>query len=139
MAKDEQLLRELIGKTLSASPGASAEVSIALLRSLDKSLNHIIGPEGFNSLLFRTSHHVGHEYPWFRFDPRTIPADPDFDAVRRCFEGQAPEQAQAASMHFFSTFIDVLASLIGEHLTTLFLNSALSGASADTSKHQGAE
>lgn len=139
MATEEQVLRELIGTTLAASPDASAEVSIALLRSLDKSLNNIIGAEGFNSLLFRTAYQVGHTYPWFRFDPRTLPADPDFVALGRCFDGQDPEQAQAASMHFFNIFIDVLASLIGAHLTTLFLNSAISGASAAASKQQGAE
>lgn len=136
MATDEELLRELIGKALSASPDACAGVSVALLQSLAKSLSHIIGDEGFNSLLFRTAHRVGNDYPWFQFDPRPLPADLEFVAVRRCFEGQEPGQARAASMLFFSTFIDVLASLIGAHLTTLILKSALGGASAATSSKE---
>lgn len=127
MATDEELLRELIGNALSGNPDACTDVSIALLQSLSKSLSHIIGDDGFNSLLFRTGHRVGNDYPWLRFDPRTLPADPEFAAARRSFEGQEPAQACAASMLFFSTFIDVLASLIGAHLTTLILNSALGG------------
>lgn len=136
MATDEEQLRELIGTALSGSPDGCAEVSVSLLQGLARSLNHIIGEDGFNSLLFRTAHRVGQDYPWFRFDPRTLPADPQFAAVRRCFEGQEPEQARAASMRFFGTFIDVLASLIGAHLTTLILNSALGGVSAATSSKE---
>jgi hypothetical protein len=136
MATDEELLRELIGRALSGSQDACADVSIALLQNLSKSLSHVIGDDGFNSLLFRTAHRTGHDYPWLRFDPRTLPADPEFAALRRCLEGQQPDEARAASMRLFSTFIDVLASLIGAHLTTLILNSALGGASAATSSKE---
>lgn len=140
MATDEELLHELIGKTLSRGPATCADVTVTLLQRLAKSLNDIIGDEGFNSLLFRTAHRVGNDYPWLRFYPRSIPADPEFVAVRRCFEGQEPGQARAASMLLFCTFIDVLASLIGAHLTTLILNSALCGASAaSSSKEQNDE
>lgn len=136
MATDEELLRELIKRALSGSPDACADVSIALLQGLTKSLSHVIGDDGFNSLLFRTAHRVGNDYPWLRFGPRTLPPDGEFVALRRCFDGQEPDQVRAASMLFFSTFIDVLASLIGAHLTTLILNSALSGASAATSSKE---
>lgn len=136
MATDEELLRELIGRALSGSPDACADVSIGLLQSLAKSLSHIIGDHGFNSLLFRTTHRVGNDYPWLRCDPHTLPADPAFAALRRCLEGQEPNQVRAASMHFFSTFIDVLSSLIGAHLTTLILNSALGGPRAVTSSKE---
>lgn len=136
MATDEELLRELIGKALSGSPDACADVSIGLLQRLAKSLSHIIGDDGFNSLLFRTTHRVGNDYPWLQCDPHTLPADLEFAALRRCFEGQEPGHARTASMLFFSTFIDVLSSLIGSHLTTLILNSALGGASAATSSKE---
>ena len=136
MATDEELLRELIGQTLSGSPDACADASIALLQSLSKSLSEIIGEDGFNSLLLRTMHRVGNDFPWLRFDPATLPADLELATLRRCYDGQDPSQARAASMLFFSTFIDVLASLIGAHLTTLILNSALGGASAATSSKE---
>lgn len=126
---DEQRLRELIGQALSGSQTVCTDASIGLLQRLARSLTHIIGDDGFNSLLFRTMHRVGRDYPWLRCEPRTLPADPAFVAVRRCFEAQQPDQARAASMLFFSTFIDVLASLIGAHLTTLILNTAIGGAS----------
>ncbi|MGZ8291758.1 MAG: hypothetical protein ACXWVG_01815 [Telluria sp.] len=136
MASEEQLLRELVGSSLSGKTGACADGSVALLQSLANSLRHIIGEDGFDSLLFRTAHRVGNDFPWLRFDPRTRPADPEFGAFRRCFEGQEPGQVQAANMLFFSTFVDVLASLIGAHLTTLILKSALGGARTGTSSKE---
>lgn len=140
MATDEQLLRELIGQALSGSPDGSADVSIALLQRMDKSLSGIIGDDGFNTLLSRTTQRVGNVFPWLRVDPGMLPADLEFETLRRCFEGQAPDQARAASTLLFGTLMDVLASLIGAHLATLILNSALGGASAAiSSKEQNDE
>lgn len=136
MATDEELLRELIERAHSGSPDACADTSIALLQGLAKSLSGIIGDDGFHSLLFRTTHRVGSDFPWLRFDPGMLPADLDFAQLRRRFDGQEPGQVRAASMLFFSTFTDVLASLIGAHLTTLIFNSALGGASAATSSKE---
>lgn len=136
MVTDEELLRELIGKALSGSHDACTDASIGLLQRLAKSLSHIIGDDGFNSLLFRTLHRVRHVYPWLQCEAHTLPGDPQFLAMRRCLAAQQPELARAASMLFFGTFIDVLASLIGAHLTTLILNTALGGASAAASSKE---
>lgn len=136
-ATEEELLRERIGTTLSGSPDACAGVTVALVQRLAAALIPIIGDEGFDTLLCRTAHRVAHAYPWFRIDPTILPTNLELAAMRGCFDGQAPGQAHAASMLLFSSFIDVLASLIGAHLTTLILNSALGGAGHD--QQQGAE
>ena len=137
MATEEELLRELIGNALARRPDACADVTVTLIQHLATALIPIIGDEGFDSLLGRTSHRVSHAYPWFRIDPADLPANRELAAMRCCFDGQAPDQAHAASMLLFGTFFDVLASLIGSHLTTLILNSALGGAGHD--QQQGAE
>lgn len=140
MVIEEQLSIGLIGRALSGPPDACAEVSVALLQSLATSLSKIIGADGAESLLLRIAHRVVNDYPWFRLGTDTLPLDIQFPGLRRCFEGQEPGQAHAASMLFFGTFIDVLTSLIGAHLTTLILKSALGGASAATgSKEQNDE
>ena len=140
MATDEELLRELIGQTLSGRPDAYAEVSVDLLQSLAKSLSQLIGTDGTDSLLFRVARRVSLEYPWFQFGPGTLALDPEFAELSSCLEAQEPGQARDASVLFFGSLIDVLASLIGAHLTTLIFNSALGGAPAATrSKEQNDE
>lgn len=136
MATEEELLRELIGKVLSRRPDACAETSTALLQSLAKSLSRLIGPAGIDSLLFRVARRVSNEYPWFQFGPRTFALDPEFAELGVCLEAQERGQAHAASMLFFSSLIDVLAPLIGAHLTTLIFKSALDGKSAVTGSQE---
>ena len=136
MATDEELLRELIGQALSGRPDACAEVSVALLQSLAKSLSQLIGADGIDSLLFRVARRVSSDYSWFQFGPRTLALDPEFAELGNCFDAQEPGEARAASMLFFGTLIEVLASLIGAHLTTLIFKSALGGANAATSSKE---
>lgn len=140
MVTDEELLRELINEALSGRSDACAEVSVALLQSLAKSLSQLIGADGIDSLLFRIARRVSNEYPWFPYGPRTLSSDPEFAALRSCLEAHQPGQACAASMLFFDTLVAVLASLIGAHLTTLIFKSALGGANvAISSKEQNDE
>lgn len=112
-------------------------MSIELLQMLANSLSNVIGEDGFESLLYRTVRRVGRDYPWLQFDPRSRPADPEFELFRHCFVGQDPAEVQAASILLFGTFVDILTVLVGAHLTKLILNSALARARAGTiSKEQ---
>ena len=140
MATDEDRLRELVEQTLSASLDDGVEVSIALLRSMLHALVEIVGEQGTDLLLQRVVHRVTNKYSWFQLGSSTPRVDPGLAALRACLEMQKPMQVHAANMLFFGTLIDILISLIGDHLTTSILNSALSGASAAiSSKQQGAE
>jgi hypothetical protein len=130
MANDEELPYEIIERVLAVSPERCADASIELVQILANSLCDIIGEEGFESLLFRASHRVGRDFPWLQFDPHTGPADPEFVLLRHCFEGQDPLEVRAASTLLFTTLLDILAVLVGAHLTKLILNSALGRARA---------
>jgi hypothetical protein len=137
MATDDESPHELIAGVLSGNPETAADVSIELLQILANSLSNIIGEDGFEALLFRTARRVGNKYPWLQFDPRARPADPEFELLRVCFEGQEPADIQAASILLFTTFVDILALLVGAHLTKLILKSALGRArAAKISKEQ---
>jgi len=131
MATDNDSPREIVERFLRADPTAGVDATIALLQLLANALVSTIGEEGFESLLFRSGQKVSREFPWLQFDPRARPADPEFDLLRRAFSGRDPAEIDRASIELFSTFIDILAALIGDHLTTLILRSALGRAGAD--------
>ena len=137
MATDDELPREIIARLLSGPPENCTDTSIELLQILANSLSNIIGEDGFESLLFRTARRVGNDYPWLQFDPRARPADPEFELLRVCFDGRDPAEIKAASTLLFTTFVDILALLVGAHLTKLILKSALGRArTVKTSKEQ---
>jgi hypothetical protein len=130
MATDDELPRETLQRVLSASPESCVDVSIELLQIMANSLSNSIGEDGFESLLYRTARRVARDFPWLQFDPRARPADPEFELFRLCFAGQEPEQVCAASTLLFSTFVDILETLLGAHMTKLILKSALGRARA---------
>ena len=125
MATDEELPQAMFARLLSGELETSVDTSIELLQILANSLSNVIGEDGFESLLFRTTKRVAREFPWLQFDPRARPADPEFELFRLCFVGQAPDQVRAASILLFGSFVDILVVLLGSHLTKVILKSAL--------------
>jgi hypothetical protein len=130
MATDDDSPRAIIGQALSRDPVAIVDTSIDLLELLANALVPIIGEQGFETLLFRSAHRVNLAHPWMMFDPRSRPADPEFNLMRRCFDGQNLVESTAASTLLFNTFIEILTLLIGDHLTMLILLAALGRAGA---------
>jgi hypothetical protein len=124
MATDDDSPREIIRRALSRDPDTIVTTGVEMLELLANALIGIIGEQGFETLLYRSVHRVNLDFPWMMFDPRARPADPEFNLLRRCFEGQDLAQAGAASALLFNTFIDILTLLIGEHLTMLILHAA---------------
>ena len=97
---------------------------------LANALNNVIGEEGFESLLMRSVRRASVRYPWLELDPRERHGDPEFEQLRQAFQGRDPTEAQGASMLLFITLVDTLTVLVGAHLTTLILTSALASARA---------
>jgi hypothetical protein len=130
MVMDENSPRTLIGRELARDPDAIVETSIELLELLADELIDNIGEQGFEILLFRTIQRVNLDFTWLMFDPRSRPADPEFNALRRCFEAEDLAEAAAASEMLFTTLIDSLTLLIGDHMTMSTLHAALNRAEA---------
>jgi hypothetical protein len=130
MATNDDSPQETIGRELARDPGSIINTSIELLELLANGLIDTIGEQGFEILLFRTVQRVNLDFPWLMFDPRSRPADPEFNALRRCFEGEDRAEAGAASVLLFNTLIDSLTLLIGKHLTMSTLRAALGRAEA---------
>lgn len=136
MASDHEPPRQIVERYLAAQPPAVVDSTIALLQLLANALVTIIGEDGFEALLLRSAQRAARQFPWLQFDPRARRADPEFDLLRRSFDGRDPADSAAASMQLFSTFMDILVSLIGEHMTTLILRQALNRAGADTNSKE---
>ncbi|HWS03747.1 MAG TPA: hypothetical protein VN448_10205 [Gammaproteobacteria bacterium] len=84
----------------------------------------IVGEGGFNALYLRSAFLASSIFPWLATPSLSIQVDDRFANLRTSLEGQTPEQASAANGLLLITFSDILASLIGEDLTTRILRSA---------------
>lgn len=125
MATADDSPRVLIERELARDPDSIVNTSIELLELLANALIESIGEQGFEILLFRSVQSVNLDFTWLMFDPRSRPADPEFNALRRCLEAEDLAEAAAASVLLFDTLIDSLELLIGKHLTMTTLQAAL--------------
>ncbi|HEY9099318.1 MAG TPA: hypothetical protein VIN38_10645 [Thiobacillus sp.] len=95
----------------------------------------IIGAGGFHSLYARSLFMTQSHFPWLTADALPTQADQLFAQLKKCLGSQPPAQASAANSLLLVTFTDILASLIGEALTTSILRSAWEAdASGQTAK-----
>ena len=130
MATDEHLPHDLVERFIAAIPESAGIASVELLQMLAESLSNVIGEAGFESLLLRSMRRAGTRHPWLHIDPRERPGDPEFEQLRQLFQDRDPAEVRAASLLLFNTLVDTLATLVGAHLTTLLLTSALASARA---------
>ena len=130
MAIDDNLPHELVQQFIAAVPGNAGIASVELLQMLADALINVIGEEGFESLLMRSMRRASASYPWLALDRESRKGDPEFEQLQQAFQGRERAESQAASMLLFDTLVDTLSKLVGQHLTTLILTSALASARA---------
>lgn len=113
-------------------PEAIVDVSIYLWERLAYELVSIIGEGGFQSLYKRSLHLASATFPWM--DPNSsLPQNgSDFTGLKKCLAGQDATNAGEASIALLITFIDILALLIGELLTSSILRLAWGDDALDT-------
>lgn len=116
--------QQLIRKAVTQRPEAIADVTTHLWERLASELISIIGEGGFQSLYSRSTHLNGVAFPWMvRNNPGKETAS-RFATLKMCLEGRDFTEASEASIALLNTFVDILALLIGEDLTTSILRSA---------------
>ena len=84
----------------------------------------IVGEGGFNSLYARSVFLVRSTFPWLATSSLSPQIDQRFAELKVRLAEQTPAQANAANRLLLITFTDILASLIGEQLTTSIMRSA---------------
>lgn len=96
----------------------------------------IIGEDGFSALYERSVSLAQPTFPWLTDITGSIPIHQRFAELRRMLEKQTPSQAREANSVLLLTFTGILATLIGEPLTTRILSAAWG---ADASHRTGKE
>ena len=84
----------------------------------------IVGEGGFNSLYARTLSLSKSSFPWLATSPLPAKNYQRFTELKMSLEGQTTAQMREANKLLLITFTDILASLIGEQLTTRILELA---------------
>lgn len=119
------LLRHQIIKNLTAQQTEKvADAAINLWELLASQIISVVGEGGFNSLYARSVFLTQPTFPWLAASLLSPQTDHRFAELKTSFEGQTPAQASEANSLLLITFTDILASLIGERLTTSILRSA---------------
>ena len=123
-----------------ASQHAEVEVDalIALWGHVAAQIILIVGEGGFDSLYARSLYLSQLKFLWLAADSPSVQADQRFAKLRESLQAQPQALANAANRLLLVTFTDILASLIGEHLTARILESAWgdSGAQIKADKEQ---
>ncbi len=132
METTENSRRQLIASALTQHPDAVVQTTVRLWRQLAPELISIIGEGGFKPLYARSIRLASRQYPWMAHDATKAAGQDGFAELQACLQGQDASQANLASLALFTVFLDVLASLIGEELTTHLLHSAWSKETSET-------
>ena len=133
------LLRHQIIESLTvAATENAADTAIALWEQMTTQIIAIVGVGGFNSLYARSIFLSQSRYPWLSDSEVSIPADQRFAALKSSLAGQPPAEAIEANTRLLCTFTDILATLIGEALTSSILRSAW-GDDASSFSDQGVQ
>jgi hypothetical protein len=114
--------RQIMEVALMRHPQAVVQNTIRLWERLAPELILIIGEGSFNPLYAKSVRLACVPYPWLAQETRTFPGNNErFAALEECLQAQEITQAGLASMALLNIFMDVLALLIGEGLTTHLL------------------
>lgn len=120
--------QQIIASLLAQQPENIADVAMAHWEKLADEIISIVGEAGFTSLYERSLHLAQPTFPWLPPDssPAQLPP-PDshrFVELGMRLADQAPAHACAAHSLLLTLFTDILASLIGEQLTSSILRAA---------------
>jgi len=115
---------QIINSLMAQHTEKVADASINLWEQMATQIIAIVGEGGFNSLYARSVFLTRSTYPWIATGALPPQADQRFSGLKMSLEEQTPEQASEANRLLLITFTDILASLIGEELTTSILRSA---------------
>jgi hypothetical protein len=120
-------LREAIRTTLGQRAGrlpnadATAEATAAAWRLMATQLAPVIGARGLDALFSRALHQTSVEFPWLAVAVDRGGSASPLPSLMVCLTGQLAANAAEASYMLLLTFTELLATLIGDSLTTRLL------------------
>lgn len=123
--------RQMIGRILTQNAGGrvadSGAVAEAAMRTWSRAAGELallIGQGGVRAISARSIHVTRSSYPWLPELEESTQTETAFANLKLSLERREAADALEASTAFLVTFTDILATLIGEALTTHLMNSA---------------
>ncbi len=126
-AEGSNPLREAIRGTLARRAGpvsnavATAEAAASTWRSVTEQIAPVIGVRGFDVLFGRALHKTSATFPWLEVARNRGGSAGMLPGLIACLARQDTSTAAEASGTLLFTFTEMLATLIGESLTTRLL------------------
>ncbi len=129
---NKDLHRHQLIKNLTAQHSEkAADTAIILWGQIATKIISIIGERGFKSLYVRSIFLNSSKFPWLAsYNPKSE-TNNQFTELKICFEMQTPAQIKEVNNQLLITLTDILASLIGEPLTTNILCMAWGDVASD--------
>ena len=124
--------QQLLESALARLPDAAVPNTIRLWEQLAPELISIMGEGGFKPLYARSIRLASKRHEWLLPCAAKPVTGVQFTELAACLQAQDIVDAQQASLDLLTIFLDVLASLIGEELTTHLLHSAWSNKISET-------
>jgi hypothetical protein len=131
MEPPDPLRHQIIDSLMAQHPEGADAVSV-LWEKLATEVSSIVGAGGFDSLYARSVFLAQSRFPWLAADSSSAQAGHRFASLKTSLATQTPAHASEANRLLLVTFTDIVASLIGEALTTGILRSAWGNVAADT-------
>jgi hypothetical protein len=124
------LFRHQLIKTLTAKANEK-DAAIVLWQLMSTKIISIIGESGFNSLYVRSVILSSTKFSWLASYNPNSEIGYQFTELLICFEKQTPDHIKEANNQLLVALTDILASLIGETLTTSILCMAWGDVTSD--------
>jgi hypothetical protein len=122
--KSDILRHRLIKNICSIDGDDIADTAIILWDQMASKIISIIGENGFKSLYVRSVQINISKFSWLSsYNPKSE-SNNQFNGLRLCFKRQSSNQILAVNYELLITLTDILASLIGEQITTKILSMA---------------
>lgn len=127
--------QQIIASLMAQQPENIADAAMGHWEKLADEIISVVGEAGFASLYERSVHLAQSTFSWLPpgFSPPQPPHSHRFAELGTRLADQTPAHARAAHSLLLSIFTDILASLIGEQLTSSILRAAWGNLASVTS------
>ena len=136
MEISDLLRHQIIKNRMVESTDKVADAAVILWEQMATQIISIVGEGGFNSLYARSVFLTQSTFPRLSAAALSLQNGSRFAELKICLEAQTPAEASAANCLLLTTFTGILASLIGEQLTTNILRSSWSLDTSDSADEE---
>ena len=133
MTRTRETLRRIVRRELRPKAAAAADAKAVAAATMEtyeqlaRQLARLIGKAGVSAIHARSVHLTQKEFPWLAAAPPAESSQLPIQHLRTTLERQQPAVILVSAETLVVNFIDLLETLIGEHLTTRLLQEAWPG------------